>query len=105
MAELHQKRLVKALEHIRLENRLSVARTFLNLHWISQEQFQVYLPARSDSDPRVTSITATTTSTTVTDTDTIMESDMPDIPDITSALKSLNDSSHPSGAGEPGQRQ
>ncbi|CAO3661157.1 unnamed protein product, partial [Rhizopus stolonifer] len=96
MAEVHQNRLFKALEHMRVENRPSVACSFLNLNWITTEQFQARLPVRPTTSNRDISTDLAATNT---------DSDMADVNDISSALDNLSDSSFPSGDGEPGQNQ
>ncbi|CAO3694849.1 unnamed protein product [Rhizopus stolonifer] len=96
MAEIHQNRLIKALDHMRVENQPSVARSFLNLNWITTEQFQACLPVRPTSTNRVTSTGSTDINT---------DSDMADVIDVSSVLDNLSDSSFPSGDGEPGQHQ
>ncbi|EIE90005.1 hypothetical protein G6F46_012409 [Rhizopus delemar] len=95
---VHQKRLLKALEHIREANRPSVARAFLKLSWITPEQFKEVASNRgpaaaltTTADPTVDSVMTEVVKHFTTDTSTAFSIPSP------IALSS------PFGAGEPAE--
>ncbi|KAG0861650.1 hypothetical protein G6F16_013114 [Rhizopus arrhizus] len=53
MCEIHTASLLRALDRVRVEVRPSVARSFFNKSWITQEQYQDFLnksrPPRQDT--------------------------------------------------------
>lgn len=95
MVDVHQKRLLKVLEHIHEANRPSVTRAFLKLSQIIPEQFKEVTSNRgpavaltTTADPTLDSVMAQVVKHFITDTSTASPSPSP------AALSS------PSGAGE-----
>ncbi|KAG1069909.1 hypothetical protein G6F42_026199 [Rhizopus arrhizus] len=91
MCEIHTASLLRALDRVRVEVRPSVARSFFNKSWITQEQYQDCLnksrPSRQD-----------TTKVNTSFLDVVMNEVDPQDP-----LPPTQDQPSPTGAGEPAE--
>ncbi|KAG0807051.1 hypothetical protein G6F19_013878 [Rhizopus arrhizus] len=91
MCEIHTASLLRALDRVRVEVRPSVARSFFNKSWITQEQYQDCL---NKSRPSRQDITKVNTSFL----DVVMNEVDPQDP-----LPPTQDQPSPTGAGEPAE--